>query len=1827
MNIAHRHDRFGRFHGLRIGLIASIITMAIGASTLGSASQSAFAINTTINGTVFEDFNNNGVQDTTTAISNSGAGTVGVAVDRGVAGVTVTAFDVNGNNVGSTTSGSTGAYSLFIATPDGPFRLEYSTLPAGYQPAFAGAGNGTSVQFAPDGVTSVRNFGIVNPVNYCQNNPELVTSCHRFGDQVNGANAGIPVIYGYPYSAGASATTNTPAPYDLPAPTAFLNANQAGTTLGIAYRRATRDLYFAAYFKKHAGFGPGANGILNDADDPGAIYRFNRTSGAITGIFTVPGAPTISHDISGAPDAFIRDNGNIAWDAVGKTSLGGMAISDDGTRLYVMNLENRTLYALNPDTGAVIASQAVPLAGHPTPGGTATTCAAGDVRPFAVEYYNGFVYVGIVCSAESTTNVNDLFGYVYQVNATSLAFNAAPIFQVALNYPRGFIEADKAADWRPWVPVFTTLPVDPDSFIGYPQPMLTGIQFDNGNLILGFRDRFGDQTGNEAQSNPANDELYTGVSAGDMLRACGAFGAWTLESNARCAGLGTGPQGNGQGPGGGSYYWGDGWYPPPPFFHDEVSVGTIVQVPGFPEVAMNSFNPIPGNAGEEAFDAGTRWLTNDTGALNKAYRIYNGAPADGRTFAKANGLGDLVALCDEAPIQLGNRVWNDANGNGRQDPNELPIANVTVELTNGAGVVVDTTTTAADGTYYFPSATGPAIQQNTAYQIRVSTTQAALAGLSLTTANSPASGSDTTNNAITDVRDSDATPAVTGSFAVIGYTTGGAGATNHGLDFGFTAGPPPPVFDLGDLPDTGPGTGPGNYETLLANGGPRHQIVPGLFMGATVDAESDGQPNAAANGDDINPVGAPDDEDGVVIADLTLQIGAAANIRVTATNTTGAGATLCGFVDFNGDGAFGVGETASVPVPTGSNNVQFTLPFSNVPAGSAAATYARFRLDTAGITCSPTGLGEIGEVEDYPVVITPQQARISLGDQVWYDTNNNGVLDAGEVGVPNVAMQLYYDTNADCIYSAGDTFLGTTTTGPTGFYTFTNLLQSAGPSTAYLVVITGTNFAPGGPLNSYQSSDGDIACNVQNQNERDHGVVVNGALGSGGFVSSRAMILTADNFTYDFGFYRLALGNLVWSDTNDNGTRDAGEAGIPNVPVRLIDCASQSLLDSTSTDANGIYTFTNMISGTYCVQIVVATGFSSTDIATTANPNNNVDNDDNGLGALAGVVTSNPINVTPGSPGALNNNIINNATGSTTNPTMDFGVRPPSQVTAGLGDFVWHDLNRNGIQDPGEPGVPGVTVTLYSQAGTPLGTQLTNASGLYLFTNLTPATYYVCFALPPGFVFTLPNQGGDDGRDSDADPATGCTPNVTLGPNEINLTIDAGIYRPTQTPRLEIRKAYATSTGTNQVTVGSRITYTLIVTSVGAAPATGVIITDAIPAGTEYVPGSAVPTQTSGPNPLVWNIGTMNPGQVQTVRFSVRVVPNSLTSIRNVAQVGDQTTTSDSNETQNTFTPDAVTLSSFTAAAQTGGVKVAWTTAMERDTWGFFVLRSTTGNRSDAVKVNAEIVVAKGTNGGGGSYSVVDPAGGVNNRYWLQEIETGDKKVNEYGPVTASAPAAVNPNPAPAPVSNPVQPQPQPQLSQPVAVNPAPAAAAPAAPAPAVQTQVQAPAPAPVTTGNGVPGASSAPATNAQAVTAPQTAPPVVAAAEAGNANASQQVAAPVAPAQAAAPAEAAQAEQPQLLSQSEAETQQIVASSSEVKTALEAVPAEQPEAAGVANAVNVVRGNRAVKAGELAIQPGAAEQPSNPALPLAVGLGLLALIGAGLGGAALFVARRRRSA
>ncbi|HRS84754.1 MAG TPA: SdrD B-like domain-containing protein, partial [Methanothrix sp.] len=116
---------------------------------------------------------------------------------------------------------------------------------------------------------------------------------------------------------------------------------------------------------------------------------------------------------------------------------------------------------------------------------------------------------------------------------------------------------------------------------------------------------------------------------------------------------------------------------------------------------------------------------------------------------------------------------------------------------------------------------------------------------------------------------------------------------------------------------------------------------------------------------------------------------------------------------------------------------------------------------------------------------------------------------------------------------------------------------------------------------------------------------------------------------------------------------------------------------------------------------------------------------------------------------------------------------------ASLGDFVWHDINGDGIQDSsGEPGVGNVKVELInSTTALVADTKLTNPDGSYLFTNILPGDYYVRFYLPDGYQFSPQNAGGDDAKDSDPDSA-GNTATISLASGESDLTVDAGLYQP-----------------------------------------------------------------------------------------------------------------------------------------------------------------------------------------------------------------------------------------------------------------------------------------------------------------------------------------------------------------------------------------------------------------------------------------------------------------
>jgi len=138
---------------------------------------------------------------------------------------------------------------------------------------------------------------------------------------------------------------------------------------------------------------------------------------------------------------------------------------------------------------------------------------------------------------------------------------------------------------------------------------------------------------------------------------------------------------------------------------------------------------------------------------------------------------------------------------------------------------------------------------------------------------------------------------------------------------------------------------------------------------------------------------------------------------------------------------------------------------------------------------------------------------------------------------------------------------------------------------------------------------------------------------------------------------------------------------------------------------------------------------------------------------------------------------VTDAAGCTAEKDFNVGTAPCAR--AAIGDFVWHDLNENGQQDAGEPGIPGVMVKLFdADNDSLLAAKVTDASGYYLFDNLDLGNYYVIFlhsSVPADLLPTVADSG-DDAADSDADILTGMTGIYMLNAGDTILTVDAG-YR------------------------------------------------------------------------------------------------------------------------------------------------------------------------------------------------------------------------------------------------------------------------------------------------------------------------------------------------------------------------------------------------------------------------------------------------------------------
>jgi hypothetical protein len=1079
-----------------------------------------------ISGSVYIDYNANGIKDTTSTVANNGAGSVRVAVDGGAGGVEVRAFDSTGANVTTTgfvTTLANGNFSL-SASGTGPYRIEFSNLPAGYSPSAIGANNASTVRFVPDGTSTNVDLGITSNFQYSQDAPELYTACYSFG-AANGANANDPVLISLPYTAGAP-NGSTNAQLDNPTThTTMLTHSQVGTTFGIAYRRSSNRLYASAYFKKHSGFGPGADGTLNNADDSGTVYVVNPATNSVVDDFVIPGT-TNQHNTAN----YDTDNGNTGWDAVGKRSLGSIDISDDESSLYVMNLENRSLYKVALPAHTV--GSPVSMVPSPLPPSCSNN---SDVRPFAVQFHNDQLYIGLVCSAQVSGSAANLRAYVYTADPNTMALSASPVVNFPLNYPRGRLGDYSTigqinAAWRAWSATFQSLSGVNGDETGWPQPMLTDIEFDvAGNMYVGLRDRGGDQYGVAALDNPGDTDLYTGNSGGDLIKACGnPTSGWTVESNGICSGVNGSGVGNNQGlitGSSGEFFARDEFRDLSNLGHDEITIGGMMQLPGYPDLMVNAYDPINVIAGQPddgSYSGGMRWYNMANGSWSKAYRLYR-TTATGDTFAKSNGLGDLAARRNLAPIQLGNRVWMDSDADGVQDPNEMALANVTVRLYNSANTLVGTAVTDANGNYLFVSSTVPdsntgdsigqvngGIQYSSAYQIRFDVAAnyasgGALFNKVLTAANS------TFQDGLDDSNDSDAglvsnpTGSPAGNWPVIALTTGGAGENNHTFDVGF----------------------------------------------------------------------------------------------------------------------------------------------------AGVSTY-------------------------------------SVGNRVWYDTNDNGRIDAGEEGVNGVSVSIFADSDTNGVPDTPGSPIGTMNTSGGGYYRFDSLAAGS-----YVIRVNPSNFT--GVLEKYRNTSGNVTSDTDststsagengiNAGGPENGVLTNGVLsntitlGPGTSeptgetdmgAGDGAMPDSFTDLTVDFGFYELCVCGTLWMDTGggadtDDGILDASETGrVPNVMVQLYDGAGNEILTGPDgylgtaddgpggviTNSSGGYCFHGITGGDYQVVVMQGTRISSTPPSN--DPDDNVDNDDNGVagsGAFVNKIVSGIITLVPGGEP-----LVNNADGTSANVTVDFG--------------------------------------------------------------------------------------------------------------------------------------------------------------------------------------------------------------------------------------------------------------------------------------------------------------------------------------------------------------------------------------------------------------------------------------------------------------------------------------------------------------------------------------------------------------------------------------------
>jgi len=643
-------------------------------------------------------------------------------------------------------------------------------------------------------------------------------------------------------------------------------------------------------------------------------------------------------------------------------------------------------------------------------------------------------------------------------------------------------------------------------------------------------------------------------------------------------------------------------------------------------------------------------------------------------------------------------VFDDLNGNGVKDMNEDGIPSVTVTLYNSGGVQVDQAATGSTGSYSFAGVTAGS------YTVTVTIPSGYVS-----------------------------TGATSKPISVVANGTANAsfGLQQQGFVSGIT---------FNDL------NGDGIQQ-------PSEQGLGGVVIalkqnGTTVQTIASSPPNGIYQFTSVDP--------GTYTVESTIPTGFAATTPNSVSVTIGSGGsasanfgfqgqgTVSGsvFDDINGDGIQQGAEPGLAGVTITLTNLNTSATETSVSVGDGSYLFTSVAAGSYTVAATtPSGFNPTTSTSKAVVVTAGSSASANFGFQeqstvtgvIFNDHNGNGAQDPAESGITGITITLVKSGGGTSTttslgngtYSFSGLSAGTYTVSsatPTGFTPTTTTSQiivlAAGDSTSVNFgfqeqgVITGAVFNDvngdgvqdpsetglNGVTVTLKSSGGTtitstttLANGSYTFGSRDAATYIIEATTPSGFtpttVTSVAVILPAGgSANASFGFQQTGtISGTVFSDVNGDGIKQPSEPGLGTVTVTLKDSGG-TVLHTAVTNSSGGYSFTDQEAGAYVVTATTPTGF----IATTA--------------------TSQSVSLAAGGAGVAN-----------------FGFQQQGSISGN----VFLDLNGDGVQDVGESGIGGVTVTLSDSS-----TTSTAGDGSYIFRDKTAGSYTVTATTPTGFVAT-----------------------------------------------------------------------------------------------------------------------------------------------------------------------------------------------------------------------------------------------------------------------------------------------------------------------------------------------------------------------------------------------------------------------------------------------------------------------------------------------------------